>query len=324
MPLTFLKRGCLVLAPMAGFTNSVCRKLFRQYGADATVSEFVHSRAVLSRAERVLEKVRLEADERPAGVQIFSSDPAEAAEAASLIEDIVSPDFLDINFGCPAPAAVKAGAGSALLRDVKKMADIVQAVSGALKRTPVTAKMRTGWSSSEIVLPDAALRLQDAGARMITIHGRTKAQGYSGECNWDIIERTARAVGVPVIGNGSVELLTAGQMAESACLGFMVGRAALGNPWIFPALRARMSGSDGADFRPTPADRARLALKYAEFVCAHGYAAVSAENLTLAKAQIMCFLKNAEGFKRVRAALRDIKSFGELELLITKYLKEYE
>ena len=172
---------------MAGYTNGACRKIFREYGADGVVSEFVYSRAVLSGAERVLEKLRIEDCERPVGIQIFGSDPSEMAEAAVAVKDLLHPDFIDINFGCPAPNAVKSGAGSALLKNPPQMARIARAMADALEDLPLTAKIRTGWSADSIVLPDAAKMLQDSGVRMLTVHGRTKAQGYEGEADWDLI-----------------------------------------------------------------------------------------------------------------------------------------
>lgn len=144
---------------MAGFSNSVCRRICREYGADGAVSEFVYSRAVLCGAKRVLEKLSFCECERPVGIQIFGSDPAEVADAASLIEERLSPDFIDINFGCPAPNATAAGAGAALLKNPKSMCDIISKTAAALKKTPLTAKMRTGWDMSSIIVPDAAKAL---------------------------------------------------------------------------------------------------------------------------------------------------------------------
>lgn len=152
------------MAPMAGYTNGACRRIFRESGgADGCVSEFVYCRAVLSEAARVFEKMAFDDAERPFGIQIFGSDPREMADAASLIEERLSPDFIDVNFGCPAPNAVGAGAGSALLRDVPRMSKIVSAMAGALKKTPVTAKMRSGWSLGEIAVPPRRARIAGRG-----------------------------------------------------------------------------------------------------------------------------------------------------------------
>ena len=320
----FLKKGkggkFLFLAPMAGYTNGACRKIFREYGADGVVSEFVYSRAVLCGGGRILERMRFDESERPVGIQIFGSDPSEMAEAALAIEEKLSPDFIDVNFGCPAPNAVCAGAGSALLRDVPKMGLIIKKMSSEIRKTPITAKMRIGWDSSSIVVPDAAKLLEASGAQMITLHGRTKAQGYEGEANWDLIEEAAKTVKVPLIGNGSVERRDGSSLAASACAGFMIGRAALGNPWIFNKIRAAFENLSASAEEPSARDRARLALRYAELVSGGGYSGIDSENLTHAKTQIMRFLKNAEGFKKLRVGLKNIATLDELKVLLCEYV----
>lgn len=307
------------LAPMANFTNAACRAIFLEYGADAVVSEFVYSRAVLSKAERVLEKLRIPESCRPAGIQIFGSDPSEMAEAAQFIEEIFSPDFIDINFGCPAPNAVCAGAGALLLKDVKRMCRIVKKVSESLK-TPVSAKMRTGWDKSSIIVPDAAVALEQSGARMIALHGRTKTQGYEGEADWNLIEKTALALSIPLVGNGSAERLGADYMRQSACSAFMVGRAALGNPWIFHQLKARLENGDERRFEPSARDRAAMALRYAKAMAGGGYQNISPQNIKFIQTQVMRFLKNASGFKKLRTNLKNVKSLSDLEELLCEYL----
>ncbi len=304
---------------MAGFTNSACRAIFLEFGADAVVSEFVYSRAVLKGSGRVLEKISFENTCRPVGIQIFGDDEFEMADAAKLIEEKLSPDFIDINFGCPAPNAVDAGAGSALLKNPKQMCKIVAKVSQSLK-IPTTAKMRTGWSSSEIVVPDVAVALEQSGAKMISLHGRTKVQGYEGDADWNLIERTAKSLSIPLLGNGSAEKLSGEFMRASACAGFMIGRAALGNPWLFNQLKARCNGDDESAFLPTPTERAKMALRYARAIVSGGIEKSEGGNIKYIKAQVMRFLKNADGFKRLRVALRDINTLEELENLLCDYL----
>ena len=315
----FLKPNFLFLAPMAGFSNSACREICREYGADGVVSEFVYSRAVLSQAEKIVQKMSFNESERPMGIQIFGSDPIEVADASVLVEEKLSPDFIDINFGCPAPNATHAGAGSALLKNPKLMCEIVKKVSASLKKTPLTAKMRTGWDNTSIVVPDVAQALADNGAQMITLHGRTKAQGYEGDANWKLIEKTAESVSVAVIGNGSVEKLTSSQLRSSACAGFMIGRAALGNPWIFQKVKARLEGKEEPQ-DPTPQERARLALRYAEIMASGKYIGIDGYNLTHAKVQIMRFLKNASGFKKLRVGLKNVNTLDELKDLLCEYI----
>lgn len=315
----FLKKNFLFLAPMAGYTNGACRKIFREFGgADGVVSEFVYCRAITANAARIFEKISFGESERPFGIQIFGSDPAEMADAAAIVEERLSPDFIDVNFGCPAPNAVGAGAGSLLLRDTDKMCKIVRAMTQGVKKTPITAKMRTGWSKSEIVVPAAAEMLQDAGAKMITLHGRTKSQGYSGDADWGLIEKTAQSIKIPLIGNGSVEKLSAQQLRSSACFGFMIGRAALGNPWVFLQVKSKI---DGREYQsPTPAERAKLALKYAELMCDGRDSGVSADNITHIRSQTIRFLKDGAGFKAARVRILKTKTLDELREILCEFL----
>ncbi|PWM30037.1 MAG: hypothetical protein DBX55_05465 [Verrucomicrobia bacterium] len=310
-------RKFLMLAPMSGYSDSPLRRMCRRYGADACVGEFVHSRAVLSGADKVLEKMRFEEGERPFGIQIFGSDEREMSEAAAFAAERFSPDFIDVNFGCPAHSAVGAGAGAALLRNVAQMKRIVSAVSGAV-RIAVTAKMRTGWDGGSVIVPRAALELEEAGAKMITLHGRTKSAGYEGPADWGLIEKTAESLRIPLVGNGSAESLSADALRASACAGFMVGRAALGNPWVFAQMRARIDGANP----PAPAsaaERLALALEYAEAVCSAGRSGISKENLTFAKSQIMRFIKGCEGFKKLRVQMREADTLDELKGLICRF-----
>lgn len=302
---------------MAGYTDSACRRIFRKSGADAVVSEFVYCRAIISDAARVFEKLSFSEADRPFGVQIFGSDAEKMALSAKIVEDRISPDFIDVNFGCPAPNAVGAGAGSALLKNVPQMARIIEAMSSAVERTPITAKMRTGWSLREIVVPQAAIDLQNAGAQMITLHGRTKSQGYSGDADWELIERTAEALSVPLIGNGSVEKLSAESLHSSACAGFMIGRAALGNPWIFSRVKSDIAGEKYIP--PSASARAKLALKYAELMCDGRDSGVSAGNIIHIRSRVIRFLREASGFKRARVEILKIKTLDELKDILCEF-----
>lgn len=304
---------------MAGYSNSPCRKIFSEYGSDGSVSEFVYSRAILCGAKRVFEKLSFSPQERPLGIQIFGSDEFEMADAAQLVEEKLSPDFIDVNFGCPAPNAVGAGAGAALLKNVPQMKKIVETMANRLK-IPLTAKMRIGWDLNSIIVPFAALELEQAGAKMITLHGRTRSKAYEGDADWNLIEQTAQALKIPLVGNGSAEKLTGDFLRNSACAGFMIGRAALGNPWIFSQMKTKLSSEDFLPTSPSSSERAHLALRYAELVCEAEFTGISKENLTHAKSQIMRFIKGCEGFKKVRASMRDINSIDELKGLLCKYL----
>lgn len=309
----FLKRGALYLAPMSGYTDAAFREIAMENGADVCVSEFVHARAVLSKAPKVLEKLRIDVLARPCGIQLFGGDEFEMADAASFVEEYAKPDFIDINYGCPAPNAVDAGAGSALLKNVPKMAEIAKKVKGALKKIPLTAKMRTGWGA-ESVLPRAALELEEAGVEVLAIHGRSKNQGYKGDADWALIEETANCLKIPVIGNGSAEKLTASELQESACFGFMVGRAAVGNPWIFKEIKAGLNGEDFIP--PTANERVETALKYLEKSLQNQ----GDDSLKAIRANLIAFMRGHGGFKKMRLALANSKTIEDVYMVFKGFL----
>ena len=292
----FLRKGDLWLAPMSGYTDAAFRKIAREHGADVCVSEFVHARAALSKAPKILEKIKIGAGERPCGIQLFGGDEFEMADAAAFVEENFAPEFIDINCGCPAPNAVDAGAGAALLKDVPRMVKIARRVRLALKNTPLTAKMRTGWGS-ETVLPGAALMLEDTGVEAIALHGRSKTQGYRGDADWDLIEKTARALKIPLIGNGSAEKLSASELK---------GRAAVGNPWIFGQIKAKMKG--GSFSEPSPHDRISAAKKY----LALSISARGEDSLKIIRANLIAFMRGAAGFKKIRLLIANAKTFDDI------------
>lgn len=255
------------LAPMAGVTNWPFRLLCKEQGCGFVVTEFVSDRALLFGSRRTFEMIELNADERPAGVQIFGAEPDTMAAAAARVVDRERPDFIDINMGCPAPKVTKGRGGSSLLREPETAAAIVRAVAAAVAPVPVTVKIRIGWDAQSINAVEIARRLEDAGARMITVHGRTRAQGYTGKADWDVIAAVARAVSVPVIGNGDVSTPAEALMRlqRSGCAGVAIGRGALGNPWIFGRLRRLIeTGAPGPE--PDAAERVRTALRHLDLM----------------------------------------------------------
>ncbi len=195
----------LYLAPMARHTDVAFRQLCKEQGADVMVTEFVQSEALIRDNAKAWEMVDFTEGQRPMGVQIFGATPASMAKAARLVCDRMKPDFLDLNFGCPAHKVIEQNAGSGLLRCTPLLYDLVKAVKDAIPEVPLTAKMRLGWDHATIVAVDVAGRLQGLGVEAIAVHGRTKEQGYSGEAHWGWIAQVAAAVDIPVIGNGDVK-----------------------------------------------------------------------------------------------------------------------
>ncbi|HEX6693448.1 MAG TPA: tRNA dihydrouridine synthase DusB [Longimicrobiales bacterium] len=238
----------LYLAPQAGVSESPFRRLCRRFGADVVVSEFVSAEGIRRGSERTHDYLRFDDEERPIGVQIFGADPAAMAEAAALVEDLYHPDFLDINFGCPVKKVVKRNGGSGCLRDLDLVQDIIRAVSRAIS-IPTTVKIRSGWSDDSRNPVEIGLRCQDAGAKVITLHARSRTQMYSGHANWDEIAQLVEALDIPVVGNGDV---WSGEDAvrmrdHTGCAGIMIARGSHGAPWIFSQARAALDG------RPIPA-----------------------------------------------------------------------
>lgn len=247
----------LFLAPMAGVTNTIFRRLCRERGADILTSEFVSADGILHRNERTREYLEFHPDERPVGVQLFGADPERLAEAARAVRDWVDPDFIDLNFGCPVNKVVCKQGGSALLKDCPLLERVARAVVTAVAPLPVTAKIRTGWSAATINAPTTARILEAAGVARLAVHGRTKEQGYSGEANWDVIAEVAESVRIPVIGNGDIASAADAlrRRTGTRVAGLMIGRAAMTNPWIFAEIKAAFAGEAGAFRTPTLEDR---------------------------------------------------------------------
>lgn len=257
----------LALAPMAGVTAWPFRLLCKEQGCGVVATEFVNDNAILHGNARTLEMLNLLDEERPAGVQIFGHDPETMARAAVRAAEYARPDFIDINMGCPAPKITRGRGGSSLLREPDTAEAIVRAVVRAVSPLPVTVKMRIGWDRQSIVAVQLARRLEDAGAAAITVHGRTREQQYSGRADWDVIAAVARAVRIPVIGNGDIATPqeAAARFREAGVAGVAIGRGALGNPWIFRRTAHYLRTGELLP-EPTPAERVEMALRHLELM----------------------------------------------------------
>ena len=249
------------LAPMAGLTDTAFRRLVkRQGGCGLVVTEMVSAEGLVRHLDRTLEYAEFTDEERPVAVQVFGGDPARMAHAARIVEELGA-DAIDVNMGCPVPKVAKGNAGCRLMREPALAAAIVNAMCGAV-RIPVTAKIRAGWNDREVNAPEVARALAAAGAAALTVHGRTAAQSYSGNSDWDLIARVAGVVSIPVFGNGDctepADLLA--RKRQSGVAGVLVGRGALRNPWIF-AQAADLAA--GRSRRPTTlGERGRFLLEY--------------------------------------------------------------
>lgn len=224
----------VVLAPMAGISNTAYRQIIKEMGAGLIYAEMVSDKAICYGSSKTFDLLKMNESERPIAQQIFGSDVNSFVEAAKKIEAVMKPDIIDINMGCPVPkVAIKNQAGSALLKNPEKIKEIVAAVVKSVS-VPVTVKIRSGWDENNINAVTVAKNIEEAGASAITIHARTRSQGYSGIANWDIIKEVKECVSIPVIGNGDIlSCYDAKRMLEeTSCDAVMIGRGVLGNPWL--------------------------------------------------------------------------------------------
>jgi len=307
----------LFLAPMAGVTNSVFRRICREKGADVLTTEFVSADGIMHRNSRTREYVQFTQIERPMGVQLFGGDPGRLAEAARQVIDWVRPDFIDINFGCPVNKVVCRHGGSSLLRDCPMLERIASAVVRASDPLPVTAKIRIGWDQTSINAVQTATILEASGIRRLAVHGRTRAQGYSGTANWEVIAEVAQAVSIPVIGNGDIcDGATALERRKTGVAGLMIGRAAMANPWIFTEIGCAFLGSSFTP--PTLLERWNLTRRH----CAEEVAEKGDERSAMhgMRSRLMAYTRGMPAARPLRACLSGVSSLMELDSIIARHL----
>ncbi len=312
----------LYLAPMAGVSESPFRRLCHQHGADVVVTEFLSAEGIRRDNPATIDKLRFSADERPIGVQIFGADPAAMAEAAAMVTDLFQPDFVDINFGCPVKKVVRRNGGSGCLRDLDLVQQIIRAVARATP-LPVTCKIRSGWNEEMRDPVGIALRCQEAGARVLALHARTRTQMYTGSANWDEIARVAQALDIPVLGNGDIKTPhDAVRMREhTGCDGIMIGRGSYGQPWIFRQTRALLDGRPMPDVPPV-GERFATALEHARMVQTYEVDAVGAA-LEFRK-HLGWYVKGLPNSADLRKQLHQVRDFAEVEGIFSRYLDGYD
>ena len=234
----------IFLAPMAGVTDFPFRCLCKKFGASVVYSEFVSAHGIIRENIKTLNMIEFSDFERPIGIQIFGDSPDVMSNAARLVVDNFNPDIIDINYGCPVPKVTKRGAGSAALKDLCLMDDITSAVVESVPEVPVTVKMRAGWDSQSIVVPEVGERLENIGIKAITLHPRTTKQSYKGDADWSLIKLLKESTNIPVIGNGDIKTPedVIRMFEKTSCDGVMVGRSSLGNPWFFKQAVALFEG----------------------------------------------------------------------------------
>ena len=257
----------VVLAPMAGICNSAYRRIIKEMGCGLIYAEMVSDKAITYSNKKTLDMLYMTDFERPIAQQVFGSDVDSFVEAAKYIYENMHPDIIDINMGCPVPkVAVHAQAGSALLKNPEKIKEIVSAVSKAVP-IPVTVKIRSGWDKEHINAVEVAKVCEEAGASAITVHPRTRSEGYSGKADWNIIKQVKKTVSIPVIGNGDIKSCEDAKrmLDETGCDAIMIGRGVLGNPWLIKECVSYLEEGIKLD-KPTPIERVEMVLKHLNYL----------------------------------------------------------
>ena len=233
------KDKAIFLAPMAGITDTVFRALCKKMGAHFVYTEFVSANGIIRENKKTLDMMNFKDSERPIGIQIFGDTVSVLSESAQIIRERFNPDIIDINFGCPVPKITNKGAGSGAMKNIDLMIRMAESVVKSAKNTPVTIKMRAGWCNDQIISTEAGKRLESVGIQAITLHPRTSKQRFTGKADWSLIKELKNNVSIPIIGNGDIknpeDCLK--MINETGCNGVMVGRASLGNPWIFKQIK---------------------------------------------------------------------------------------
>jgi tRNA-dihydrouridine synthase B len=304
----------LFVAPLAGISDTVFRCLCKENGADVVMSEMVSAEGLFYKSKATAALLGFIEQERPIGIQLFGAKPDHMARAAEYVEKTVHPDFIDLNSGCPVPKVVGKNGGAALLKDLRLFKKLVIALAGAVS-VPISVKIRSGWYEHQWVDVEFAQAAVECGAKAIILHPRSKTMGFSGHSYWDRIAVVKKAVDVPVIGNGDICSPRDGcdMFAQTGCDSIMVGRGALGNPWIFSQIKQAMD--DRPLSRITPKQRIATASEHiARFTKAYG----EKKAATDLKKHISWYIKGLSGAALLRTRIFQSRTTKELKTVLAE------
>ncbi|MFK2826938.1 tRNA dihydrouridine synthase DusB [Bacillus sp. B190/17] len=311
----------VVLAPMAGICNSAFRLTVKEFGAGLVCAEMVSDKGIVLQNEKTMNMLYIDEREKPLSLQIFGGERESLVQAASFVDKNTNADIIDINMGCPVPKITKCDAGAKWLLDPNKIYEMVAAVTEAVDK-PVTVKMRMGWDEDHIYAVENARAVERAGGQAVALHGRTRVQLYEGKANWDIIKEVKQSVNIPVIGNGDVQTPQDAKrmLEETGVDGVMIGRAALGDPWmIYRTVRYLETGELMAE--PTAREKIDVCLLHLDRLIALKNEHIAVREM---RKHAAWYLKGIRGNARVRKDINLCETREELVHLLSSFIQEVE